>query len=70
MSVTRNLWGRIQKGIPFFKTFDIDTANRIAAERMGQIGIDVRDVASSWNNVRGENSVLQYQGQFTLVQKY
>ena len=47
MSVTRNFFmGREpQKGIPFFKTFDIDTANRIAAERMGQIGIDVRDLS-------------------------
>ena len=31
------------KGPPFFKTFDIEKANKIAAERMGQIGIDVRD---------------------------
>ena len=31
------------KGPPFFKTFDIDKANKIAAERMGQIGIDIRD---------------------------
>ena len=30
------------KGPPFFKTFDIEKANKIAAERMG-VGIDVRD---------------------------
>ena len=31
------------KGFPLFKVFDIEKANQIAAERMGQIGIDVRD---------------------------
>ena len=41
MSVTRNFFmGREpQKGIPFLKTFDIEKANKVAAERMGQIGI-------------------------------
>ena len=36
MSVTRNFFmGREpQKGIPFFKTFDIEKANAIAADRM------------------------------------
>ena len=50
MSVTRNFFmGREPlKGIPFFKTFDIEKANEIAAERMGQIGIDVRILHKLW----------------------
>lgn len=32
-----------QKELHPFKTFDIEKANKITAERMGQIGIDVRD---------------------------
>ncbi len=55
MSVTRNFFmGREpQKGIPFFKTFDIDKANNIAAERMGQIGIDVRDPSQAVGTMSG-----------------
>ena len=48
MSVTRNFFmGREpMKGPPFFKTFDIEKANKIAAERMVQIGIDGFSLAS------------------------
>ena len=55
MSVTRNFFmGREpQKGIPFFKTFDIEKANKIAAERMGQIGIDVRDPSQAVGTMSG-----------------
>ena len=42
-----------QKGLPFFKTFDIETANKIAAERMGQIGIDVRDPSQAVGTMSG-----------------
>ena len=55
MSVTRNFFmGREpQKGLPFFKTFDIEKANKIAAERMGQIGIDVRDPSQAVGTMSG-----------------
>ena len=55
MSVTRNFFmGREpQKGLPFFKTFDIEKANTIAAERMGQIGIDVRDPSQAVGTMSG-----------------
>ena len=55
MSVTRNFFmGREpQKGIPFFKTFDIEKANNIAAERMGQIGIDIRDPSQAVGTMSG-----------------
>ena len=45
MSVTRNFFmGREPlKGLSLFKTFDIEKANKIAADRMEQIGIDVID---------------------------
>jgi len=45
MSVTRNFFmGREPiKGFGPFKTFDIEKANSIAAEKMKQIGIDIRD---------------------------
>ncbi len=55
MSVTRNFFmGREpQKGIPFFKKFDIEKANEIAADRMGQIGIDVRDPSQAVGTMSG-----------------
>ena len=55
MSVTRNFFmGREpQKGIPFLKTFDVEKANKIAAERMGQIGIDVRDPSQAVGTMSG-----------------
>ena len=55
MSVTRNFFmGREpQKGLPFFRTFDIEKANTIAAERMGQIGIDVRDPSQAVGTMSG-----------------
>ena len=55
MSVTRNFFmGREPlKGPPFFKTFDIEKANKIAAERMGQIGIDVRDPSQAVGTMSG-----------------
>ena len=55
MSVTRNFFmGREpMKGPPFFKTFDIEKANKIAAERMGQIGIDIRDPSQAVGPMSG-----------------
>ena len=55
MSVTRNFFmGREpQKGIPFLKTFDIEKANEIAANRMGQIGIDIRDPSQAVGTMSG-----------------
>ena len=55
MSVTRNFFmGREpQKGYPGLKTFDIDKANEIASERMGQIGIDVRDPSQAVGTMSG-----------------
>ena len=55
MSVTRNFFmGREpQKGLHPFKTFDIEKANKIAAERMGQIGIDVRDPSQAVGTMSG-----------------
>ena len=55
MSVTRNFFmGREPlKGPPFLKTFDIEKANKIAAERMGQIGIDVRDPSQAVGTMSG-----------------
>ena len=55
MSVTRNFFmGREpQKGLPLLKTFDIEKANKIAAERMGQIGIDVRDPSQAVGTMSG-----------------
>ena len=55
MSVTRNFFmGREpQKGIPFLKTFDVEKANKIAADRMGQIGIDVRDPSQAVGTMSG-----------------
>ena|SRR5210317_447992 len=73
MSVTRNFFmGREpQKGLHPFKTFDIEKANKIAAERMGQIGIDVRDPSQAVGTMSGgERQCLEYQELFTLEQKY
>ena len=55
MSVTRNFFmGREPiKGIGPFKTFDIEKANNIAAERMGQIGIDIRDPSQAVGTMSG-----------------
>ena len=55
MSVTRNFFmGREPlKGPPFLKTFDIEKANKIAAERMGQIGINVRDPSQAVGTMSG-----------------
>ena len=54
MSVTRNfLWEGANEGPPFLKTFDIEKANKIAAERMGQIGIDVRDPSQAVGTMSG-----------------
>jgi simple sugar transport system ATP-binding protein len=55
MSVTRNFFmGREPlKGPPLFKTFDIEKAKQIAAERMGQIGIDVRDPSQAVGTMSG-----------------
>ena len=55
MSVTRNFFmGREPlKGPLFFKTFDIDKANKVAAERMGQIGIDIRDPSQAVGTMSG-----------------
>ena len=53
---TRNFFmGREpQKELHPFKTFDIEKANKIAAERMGQIGIDVRDPSQAVGTISGE----------------
>jgi len=55
MSVTRNFFmGREPiKGFGPFKTFDIEKANSIAAERMGQIGIDIRDPSQAVGTMSG-----------------
>jgi simple sugar transport system ATP-binding protein len=55
MSVTRNFFmGREPlKGPPLFKTFDIGKANKIAAERMAQIGNDVRDPSQAVGTMSG-----------------
>ena len=55
MSVTRNFFmGREPiKGIGPFKTFDIEKANNIAADRMGQIGIDIRDPSQAVGTMSG-----------------
>ena len=55
MSVTRNFFmGREPtKGFGPFKTFDINRANTIASERMGQIGIDVRDPSQAVGTMSG-----------------
>ena len=52
---TRNFFiGREpQKGLHPFKTFDIEKANKIAAERMGQKGIDVRDPSQAVGTMSG-----------------
>ena len=63
MSVTRNFFmGREPlKGLPLLKTFDIEKANKIAAERMGQIGIDVRDPSQVVGTMSGgERQCLSY----------
>ena len=59
MSVTRNFFmGREPtKGFGPFKTFDINRANTIASERMGQIGIDIRDPSQG---VHQASVVLKY----------
>ena len=44
---------RAYEGSSFFKTFDIEKANKIAAERMGQIGIDVRDPSQAVGTMSG-----------------
>ena len=36
-----------------FNTYDIEKANKIAAERMGQIGIDVRDPSQAVGTMSG-----------------
>ena len=55
MSVTRNFFmGREpQKGLPFIKQFDIEKANKISAERMAQIGIDIRDPSQAVGTMSG-----------------
>ena len=55
MSVTRNFFmGREPaKGFGPFKVFDIEKANSIAAERMGQIGIDIRDPSQAVGTLSG-----------------
>ena len=55
MSVTRNFFmGREPiKGFGPFKTFDIEKANSIAAEKMGQIGIDIRDASQAVGTMSG-----------------
>ncbi|NWJ77860.1 sugar ABC transporter ATP-binding protein, partial [Marine Group I thaumarchaeote] len=55
MSVTRNFFmGREPiKGFGPFKTFDIEKANSIAAEKMKQIGIDIRDVSQAVGTMSG-----------------
>jgi simple sugar transport system ATP-binding protein len=55
MSVTRNFFmGREPlKGYSFFKTFDLEKANKIAAEKMAQIGIDVRDPSQAVGTMSG-----------------
>ena len=55
MSVTRNFFmGREpMKGFGPFKTFDVKKANSIASERMGQIGIDVRDPSQAVGTMSG-----------------
>ena len=55
MSVTRNFFmGREPlKGLPLLKTFDIEKANKIAAERMSQIGIDIRDPSQAVGTMSG-----------------
>ena len=58
------------KGIPFFKTFDIGKADKIAAERMGQIGIDVRDPSQAVGTMSGgERQCLAISRAIYLVQK-
>ena len=60
MSVTRNFFmGREpHERITFFKTFDIEKANTIASERMGQIGIDVRDPSQAVGTMSGGGQCL------------
>ena len=55
MSVRRNFFmGREpMKGFGPFKTFDVKKANSIASERMGQIGIDVRDPSQAVGTMSG-----------------
>ena len=54
MSITRNFFmGRAFKRTSFFKTFDIEKANKIAAERMGQTGIDGRDPSQAVGTMSG-----------------
>ena len=55
MSVTRNffMWREPMKGFGPFKTFDVKKANSIASERMGQIGIDVRDPSQAVGTMSG-----------------
>ena len=55
MSVTRNFFmGREPiKGFGPFKTFDIEKANSIAAEKMKQIGIDIRDASQAVGTMSG-----------------
>ena len=53
MSVTRIfLWKRTSR-YSIFKNFDIEKANGIAAERMGQIGIDIRDPSQAVGTMSG-----------------
>ena len=42
-----------QKGLPFIKQFDIEKANKISAERMAQIGIDIRDPSQAVGTMSG-----------------
>ena len=63
MSVTRNFFmGREPlKGPPLFKTFDIEKANKIAAERMGQIGGKaLKDFAEDAFKRAGADGILTY----------
>jgi len=41
------------KGFGPFKVFDIEKANSVAAERMGQIGIDMRDPSQAVGTLSG-----------------
>ena len=48
------LWEEsLKKVLPFLKTFDVEKANKIAADRMGQIGIDVRDPSQAVGTMSG-----------------
>ena len=54
MSITRNFFmGREPGGRSAFGRFDIGSANRVAKEEMGKIGIDVRDPTQAVGTLSG-----------------